>query len=50
MHELSHTNGLHLVFLHKCINKISPYFICMDVLPVCMYVHHHMHAWCPQKS
>lgn len=48
--ELSHTNGLHLVFLYKFINKISLYFIYMGVLPVYMYAHHHMHTWCPQKA
>lgn len=47
MQELSHTKGLHLVFLYKFINKISLYFICIGVLPVCMYVYHHMHAWFP---
>ena len=25
------------------------YFMCMSVLPACMYVHH-VHAWCPKRS
>jgi hypothetical protein len=25
------------------------YFVCMSVLPACMFVHH-MHVWCPMRS